>query len=71
MNLFKFLKQRLTIFPNIKTGELKNDVVPIDSVQRCAETNMTNSGSPGSGHGVPDQLMYPSLFRNKRKRVKK
>jgi len=64
MNLFKFLKLRLTTFPNIRPGQLKQDVIKIHEVQRCA--NMTDQGSPGSGLG--DQLMYPNLFRNKRRR---
>lgn len=67
MNLFKFLKQRLNTFPDIKPGELKNDVTKIDEVQRCA--NMTDTGCPGSGNSDLNQLMYP--FLKKRKKVKK
>lgn len=67
MNLFKFLKQRLTTFPNIQPWDIKVDKKPKGEVQRCA-LNMTDSGCPGSGHGSPGQLMYPNLFRNKRRR---
>jgi len=64
MNFFDILKKRLSIFPNIQPWDVKVDIKPAHEVQRCA--NMTDQGSPGSGLG--DQLMYPNLFRNKRRR---
>jgi len=66
MNLLNFLKRKFDKYPDIKPGQFKHDVRPQEEIKRCA-LNMTDSGCPGSGHGGPSQLMYPNLFRNKKK----
>lgn len=68
MTLLDFLRIGLQDAPDIKPGEFKLDVVPAGEIQRCAgEMTETN---PGSSNIVTDTLMFPFLFR-RRKKVKK
>ncbi len=51
-------------FPDIKPGDYKKEVVPVDSVQRVNADDMTEPGV--DGENVPDQLMYPGLTKKKK-----